>query len=50
MVSTTCMTVMFCNDSGGGGMYMSWPILLFFVWFCTVFFFLWGDAVRFSRF
>ena len=41
---------MFCNDSGGKGGMICHGLLLFFVWFCTVFSFLWGVAVRFSRF
>ena len=33
MVSTTCMTVMFCNDSGGGGHVHVMAYYCFFVWF-----------------
>ena len=33
MVSTTCMTVMFCNDSGGGGHVY---VMAYIIVFCMV--------------
>ena len=50
MVSTTCMTVMFCNDNGSGGNVYVMAYYCFLYGFALYFFFLLGDAIRFSRF